>query len=787
MKTILKNLCSVIRRFKMAAFLNILGLAIAFAGFMIIMMQWDYDRTFDRSNRYASTIFRVDVVDEERGQMAIVCRPLADAFTHSSPHILAGAITDSETGNLFFHVEKDGQRRTYQELSRRVVPEMTDVFYFTMVEGDAGALHDPEKVLIPQSMARKIFGTQSAIGEVLVCPNQTFTVGGVYKDFPKNSSLGNMLYYSLADENLHSWGNFNYSYFIRLDRPENVDGLIENFENYFNGEEENEDGFSWKNTDYAFRIVPLTDLHFCGQVLYDTTPKTSPQILFVLFTIGILIVVIAGINFTNFSTALTPMRIKTINTQKVLGETATRIRMALLAEAVILCILSYFLALLLVYLAKDTQIATLVDADMSLKNYPLLLVFTFVLAIGTGLLAGLYPAFYMTSFQPALVLKGAFGLSPKGRKLRSVLIGIQYVASFALIIGSMFMYLQNRYMHHTPLGYDKEALIVTDINRNVRKSYQAFASQLKNYAEVEDVTFAETLLSSADQYMNWGRNFRDIEISYQCLPVDPSFLKVMGIKVNNGRDFQEGDMKTTHGAYIFNESARKKYNFQLNDRIDSTEIVGFMPDIKFASFRMEVTPMAFFVWGKERWGKLADDRRYQYAYIKVKGGALGEAMEHVRSTLKSFDSEYPFNVRFFDSVLNDLYTKEQNLSTLITIFSLLAVFISIVGVFGLVVFDSEYRRKEIGVRKVLGSTTGQIIIMFNKTYICILSICFVIAVPMVWYGISQWLKNFAYKIPMYLWVYLLAFILIAFITILTVTFQNWRTANENPVNSIKNE
>lgn len=696
-------------------------------------------------------------------------------------------MTDSWINQLFFHVEKDGQRRIYQEPSRRIAPEMTDVFYFTMVEGDAAAVHDPEKILMPESMARKIFGTQSAIGKLLIAGEKTFTVGGVYKDFPKNSSLTNILYYSLEDENLHSWENFNYSYFIRLDRPENVDGLIENFKNYFNRQKAEENGFSFNNTDYTFRIVPLTDLHFCGQVLYDTTPKTSPQILFVLFTIGILIVVIAGINFTNFSTALAPMRIKTINTQKVLGETTSRTRKALLIEAVSLCILSYLLALLLVFIAKDTQIATLVDTDISLKNYPYLLFFTFILAVGTGLLAGLYPAFYMTSFQPALVLKGTFGLSPQGRKLRSLLIGIQYVASFALIIGAMFMYLQNHYMHHTPLGYDKDALIVTNLNQKVRKSYQAFASQLKNFAEIEDVTFAETLLSSADQYMNWGCEFRDMDINYQCLPVDPGFLKVLGIKINDGRDFQEGDMKTTHGVYIFNESARNKYNFQLNDRIDSTEIVGFIPDIKFASFRMEVTPMAFFVWGKTRWGKLSEDRYYQYAYIKVKGSAMGEAMDHVRSTLKTFDPEYPFNVRFFDSVLNALYTKEQRLSKLITIFSLLAVFISIVGVFGLVVFDSEYRRKEIGVRKVLGSTTAQIIILFNKTYIRILCICFVVAVPMAWYGISQWLKNFAYKIPMYMWVYILAFLLIGLITLLTVTFQNWRTANENPVHSIKSE
>lgn len=787
MRTILKNFLNVIRRFKMATLLNVLGLSIAFTAFIIIMMQWQYDRTFDRSNKYAETIFRLDIVDEERGQGAIISRPMAEAFTQSSPHIVAGALMDGGMGNMFFHVEEKNGRRSYQELTCRVTPEMMDVFHFPMIEGDAHALKDPEKALIPQSLSQKMFGAESAVGKLLIGTNATFTVGGVYEDFPKNSSMQNVIYYSIADENLHSWNNWNYSFFIRVDRAENAADLIDNFKKHFAVPENFGNDFSWEKAGFDLRLEPLTGLHFCGQVLYDSTPKTSRQTLFVLFTIALVIVLIAGINFTNFSTALAPMRIKSINTQKVLGGSESFIRLALLTEAVMICLVSYLLALLWVFIAKGTVVASLVEVDMSLTNHTSLLLYTLWLAVGLGLCAGLYPAFYMTSFQPALVLKGAFGLSPKGRRLRNGLIGIQYIASFALIIGAIFMYLQNYYMSHTSLGYEKEALIVTDINQKLRKSYQAFASQLKNFSGIEDVTYAEVLLSSADQYMHWGREFHDQQVNYQCLPVDAGFLRVLGIQITDGRDFEEGDMKTTYGAYVFNEAARAKYNFQVNDMIDSARIVGFMPDIKFASFRMEVTPMAFFVWGNNRWGNPTADRRYNYAYIKVKSSDLGAAMDQVRTTLKSFDPEYPFNVRFFDQVLNDLYGKEQRLSKLITLFSLIAVLISIVGVFGLVVFDSEYRKKEIGVRKVLGSTTGEIIVLFNKTYIRILCLCFLAAAPMAWYGISRWLENFAYKIPMYLWVYAAAFLLIMVITVLTVTFQNWRAANENPVHSIKNE
>ncbi|MDR2969742.1 MAG: FtsX-like permease family protein, partial [Tannerellaceae bacterium] len=425
----------------------------------------------------------------------------------------------------------------------------------------------------------------------------------------------------------------------------------------------------------------------------------------------------------------------------------------------------------------------MIEADLSLAAHPLILAGTGVIALLTGLLAGLYPALYMTSFPPALVLKGSFGLSPKGRRLRSVLVGVQFIASFALIIGSLFMYLQNHFMRNTPLGYNKDQIIVAPLNGNVNKSRDAFTEQIKAFAGVEDVTYAEPLLSSSDQYMGWGREWKGGNIQYQCLPVDYSFLEVMDVEIVEGRNFRREDANTRHGAYIFNEKARTLYNMEIGEMIDSAVIVGFMPDVKFASFRTEVAPMAFFLWGTQNWGS-----QPRYAYVKVKAGSdMQAATEHVRTTLQSFDSEYPFPVFFFDYVFDRLYTKEQNLTSQITLFSLIAIFISIVGVFGLVVFDSEYRRKEIGIRKVMGSTTGQILIMFNKTYLITLSVCFVIAAPIAAYAVVQWLQNFAYKTPVHLWVFAVAFILVAFITMCTVTFQNWRAADDNPINSIKSE
>lgn len=792
MKTILRNFFSVFRRFKTASILNVLGLSIAFVAFMLIMMQVNYDYTFDRSLRDADAIFRLDVVQGTEGSQAIINRPFARAFVESSPHIKEGCLLSGWVGNRFFYVEQGGQRTSYKEDAWGATPGVLSVFHFDMLEGNERSLDEPNSVVLPESMAKKIFGDEPAIGKQLISANaaeDAKIVKGIYKDFPRNSALKNIIYMAMdPKENYNNWGNWNYLVFVRLDDPANKENVLDNFKKNFNAKEVFGDDFKWGEGDdnLDLRLTSMPDLHFLNNVDFDSMPKASRQTLLVLFSIAFVIILIAGINFTNFSTALTPLRIKSINTQKVLGSSDSMLRGSLLVEAVCVSLFAYLLSLLFLYLAQKTPIASLVDADMSFGAQPAIIAGTAVIAAIVGVLAGLYPSYYITSFPPALVLKGSFGLSLSGRRMRSMLVGIQFVASFVLIIGSLFMYLQNHYMQNAPLGYDKEEMIIVHLNNNINKDRDAFTNQLKSFSGVEDVTYSQFLLSSGDQYMGWGRNYNSENISFQCLPVSSSFLKVMGIEVKEGRDFRPEDELKETGCYIFNEKAKAQFEMKLNEKIDGDEIIGFIPDIKFASFRQEVTPMAFYLWGKYQWGK--EGNYYNIAYVKFKAGSnLRAGMEHVRESLEMFDSEYPFVVRFYDEVLQHTYEKELKIGSLITLFSLVAIFISIVGVFGLVVFESEYRRKEIAVRKVLGSTTGEILYMFNVNYFWILLVCFLLGAPVAWYGVHRWLENFAYRTPMYWWVLPLAFLVVGVITVLTVTYQNWHVANENPVKNIKSE
>ena len=793
MKTIIRNFISVLRRFKMATILNILGLSVAFAAFMVIMMQVDYDKNFDTFHKNADNIYRVEFQWDKESTQAVLSRPMANVFMNFSPHIVAGAVTSPFYNETFYSVDKGVEKSTYMEPTMIVDPSFTDVFDFDILDGSVDALKEPGKVLVPESLARKIFGEESAVGKQITAkeskgllvgffttPVGNYTIGGIYKDLPLNSIIRNAIFLKMDEKaDLHNWGNSSYNFYVRLDHPESAKDLVSDFLVYYKKNELGKN-MSWYSGEPNFRLTRLPDVHYATDVTFDMTPKSSRQTVLVLIAISLVILIIAGINFTNFSTALTPMRVKSINTQKVLGSSDGVLRFSLLMEAVCISTVAYLLALWMVHMAGNSTIAKLVDADMSLFAHPLLLSATALIALLTGLLAGLYPSYYMTSFSPALVLKGSFGLSPAGRRLRNVLICIQFIVSFTLIIGSMFMSLQNRFMQNSPLGYDKDQIIVTNLTAPVLKSSDAFRSSLKTFSGIEDVTYGEFMLSSQDQYMEWARELKGENIQFQCMPIDPSFLKVMNIPVTEGRDFREEDALTAEGAFIFNERARNLYDISLGDKIDGANIVGFIPDIKFASFRTEVTPMAFYERGKW-YGGGAD-----YAYIKVKGDSnLQTAMAHVKSVLNEIHPDYPFNVKFFDQVLNTLYEKEENLSSLITLFSMIAVFISMVGVFGLVVFDSQYRKKEIGIRKVMGSTTSEILIMFNKTYIYILCICFALAAPVAYYAIHKWLENFALKTPVYWWVFMLAFLLVFCLTILTVTFQNWQVANENPVYSIK--
>lgn len=795
MKLMIRNLLYLFKRFKTAVVLNLFGLTIAFAAFLLIVMQVDYEMNYDAMHSKSGRTFRLEANHGEFEHNAIHCLMFSDAFVNSSAHI-----TDYSYRYPFYggerycqidEVDDQGEAKVFKENFQLCLPNISDVFDFHMKEGSVECLSIPGSVLISESVAKRLFDKQSAIGKRIRMSGSSgwqpvsttiLTIGGVYKDFPGNTTVQNRIYVPMDQLDLlkSSWQMYANEIYVTLDDPLNKEEVLDHFNKTFDFAKSQ----MGSAQEIALRLTSLKDVYYTHDTTFDFNPKGHRETNYVLLGIAFLILFIAGINFTNLTTSLIPLRLKTINTHRVLGCSIYKLQAISLIESIVICLISYILALFIVNDLSYTPIANWVDADIRLSQYKGLILLTALIAILTGCLAGLYPAIRSTSYAPALVLKGSFGLSPKGKKVRVALIGFQYTVSIALIIVTLFMGLQNHFMTSSEqLGFNKDQVAIVNLTPEIYAKHKPqYIQKLKDYPGIEDVAFSVYELSKEDDMIDleYARH-EDKDVFFKVFYASENFLSVMDIQVEEGRDFTREDLNKAQSDYIINPAAERDFHLHPGDRFNDRTVLGVSKDFRFNSCRIASSPFVFALNNDIPNPKLV-------SYIRFNSKTnLQEAVAHVRETLKEIDPTFPFEISFYNTILNNLYQKEQTLGKLISLFGIMAILISIVGVFGLVLFETQYRRKEIGIRKINGATTGQILLMFNKTYIRIVSVCFIISIPIAWMGTQQWLENFAYKTPLHLWVFIVAFLIILSVTIGTVTFRNWQAANENPVNSVKSE
>lgn len=785
MNTIFRNFITTLRRFKMASTLNIVGLSVAFAAFLVIIMQVSFEYSFDTEAKNSEQIYRIDshgpLVNNGQGVL-VSPRPFMEEFKEI-PAIEELTIIETSWVKRYITIEKNGAKVGFDEDIIEAYENFPAFFDLELIDGDFANFRDNNSIMLPRSLAIKYLDTPFAAGKSITISDQPVTIAAVFEDFPMNSQFDNSIYaFFPKDKGLDTWNQANYVTYARLAPGATTEQATEMM---------NKTGFKEKS-DWLETVTlsPLEDIYFDPAVYYGDeflAKKGNKDTTNILLAIAVLIIVIAGINFVNFSTSLAPLRMKSINTQKVFGSPTSTLRLALLGEAVGISVISFAISLLWIYGLAQSPWQDITLSGISFTGNSQLIIATGLLSVIVGLIAGIYPAFYTTKFPPALMLKGNFAMSRKGRQLRIALVGFQFVVSIGLIIGAIFLQIQNQFLRTADKGFSSDQVIVACIGGEIMKNQQTFENRLKESPLISDVGYCQFQLGTDNMVQGWSKEFKagGEQQHFGVLVCSWNFPQVMGIEFLEGDPLKEIDLKNNNVPqhYIFNKTAKERFGFSVGDKLDVqqesyNEIRAVVKNFNFKTMRMTIEPMAIVV---NNW-----TNQMPFAYVRAKGDPMA-AMNHVKNVANTIDPTYPTNVYFYDESFEQLYAQDLKTTSLIMFFSMLAILISLVGVFGLVLFETQYKRKEIGVRKIMGSTVGQILIMLNRKFVYIVIVCFIIAVPLAYLGVDAWLGGFAYRTPMAWWVFAAGGIIVFVITITTVTIQSYRAATENPVNSLKSE
>ena len=793
MKNLLRNFWLTLSRFKTASFLNILGLTVAFAVFVVIMTQTYWELTYNKSIKQQDQIFRLITKHYDRWSRTIN-RPLGEAIGKSSAAVETYTTLFTWNYSNFQTINSQGQTREMTASVGYITSSFPDVFSLELLSGDFKQLEEPKTAIINKSFADILFPDCNPIGNYIVLLNNrdTLQVVAVYKDLPTNCSFKNAVYLNIGEYKINEKSEWSFVYFYKLvspkQKPEFEKQAMSILKEWIDMAKTMDEDEEDEAEAYDFYFEPLSDLYYTDFSSFHFQ-NGNRALTNLLAAIAIIIVLIAVINYINFFMALVPIRIKAVNINKVFGTSTSALRLNIIGESVGLLLLSFGLSLLLVEYLSGTFIGDLIDASLKTKENLFIVIITGSLILVTGVLAGLFPAFYITKFNPALTLKGSFGRSKQGLRLRSILVVFQFTISTALIIGACFVYLQSRYMQKYDYGFNRDRLATVWVGGKIASQPQAFLSELRNNPAIEGVAYADGALVSIG--MSWGRTHNGEHVSHTCLPVSWNYPEFMGLTLLEGRFFTEEDASKTGGTFIFNEAAVKKYNLKVGDFMgghrddEKAEVVGIVKNFNFSSLRNSIEPLALYEFGSEGWRipSLANIRLTPDADFKETAEYITTAMIAINP---NFNPEY-IQVVAFDTYIENLYTKEKKLTKIISLFSIIAIIISLMGVFGIVVFENQHRRKEIALRKIHGSTAALILGMFNRKFIIILLISFVLAAPAAYFGVMKWLSGFSYKTPLYWWVFVGGFLVVSSITLLTVTLQTFRSANENPAKAIKSD
>lgn len=805
---------------KVYSAINVTGLAVSITACLLIVLYVKHELSYDKFFPGSDRIYKM-----------VLERKYPNHLTFYSviPHSFANAMQRDfaeveKTLHLFgpnkntvvTYKVSDKEIKTFEEdYYLQTDSSFFDFFDIQLVKGDKKtALALPNQVIISERIAEKYFGKEDPIGKLLGGDIGDNKVSGVFKDLPDNSHLKFDFLSSLAGPqfaqfiNRENYTGFDSHTYIKLKPNTNAKTLEQKFpkmvDTYAAAQIEHNLGKSWEDykkagNGYRYFLQPLPSIHLDPTNLEATiTPSGNLKYVYILSFIALLILVIACINFMNLATARSAERAREVGVRKVMGSFRSQLITQFLTEAVLLSTISTIMAIAGVFMLLP-YFNNLIEKQLHFIFTPDLIMGLIGFALLVGFLAGLYPAFALSSYSPVIVLKGSFSSGGKGAWLRNGLVVFQFIISIVLIVGTIVVGKQMKYMQSKNLGFDKEQLLMVKRAFALDNKTETFIEEIRLLSEVQSVAGTSSLVGNRDDV--FGQQFQP-EGSSEILTVksmfaDDDFAPLIGFQLRDGRFFAKEVNDSLH--VLLNETAvktmglddpigRKLLNndlFRGNQQQEKPRyftVVGIVKDFHFQSLRDEITPLV--IYSYEAFGKRANNN---YVAVRLKAGQYQQAISKIENIWKEIVPGQPFKYEFLDDNLNHGYAEEQRSGKVFAVFSGLAIIIACVGLFGLSAYTASLRTKEIGIRKVLGSSVGGVVILLSKDFTKLVLIAFVLAVPLSWWMMDKWLEGFAYRVTLDIASFGIAGLLAFGIALLTVSYQSIKAAIVNPSKSLKSE
>lgn len=787
-KNYMKVTLRTIHRHKSFSFINIVGLAVGMACVVIILLWVQYELSFDRHNENADRIFRIASESHARTattKMVVTPPTMSSALLQEFPEIEASArVVDGWNNMLFAYGDK-----YFFEAFYAVDPSFFKIFTSDFLEGTPdSALSDPYAIVLSEDRARKFFGSQDAIGKIIRFEEHTdLKVTGVIKNMPINSHLHADIFIpfetfaKLCDGNLDSWNYWSYYTYILLRQnvdPQKTEAKFPSFTEKYG------------IPDQKLFLQPLLSIHLHSHFQGEISPNTHVSTLFLFGSIAALILIIACINYMNLTTARSAARNKEVGIRKIIGAHRGQISQQFFGESVIMALFSLVVSVFLVHLflpyfnsLADRQLALSGDSILHILPGIILLIF-FV-----GLFAGSYPAVLLSSLKPISILKSGGGKASPKKRLRNLLVVTQFSVSLILIIATLLVKSQLDYVRNKEMGFERDQIVIVPLHDiEIRKNVGPLLDELRRNPQVLYAASSMHLPNNiqASTKMKWPGMPEDSEVWVKVSEVTYDFPELYGIKIIEGRSFSREFPSDENGAFLINESAKKIIGdaFHLGMGLShwgSSEplgqIVGVMKDFHLNSIHEEIKPLYFFL----------NPNPGKQLSLKIQGGNIPETIAFIGETVKKFSPHYPFEYRFFDDLFNSAYLKEQKMGRMFGVFALIAVFIACMGVFGLSAFLAEQKKKEIGIRKVLGASVSKLVYMLSRDLMWLVLFANVIGWPVAYYAMNRWLQNFAYRTSIHFEIFIISSVLVFFISFITLSYQAVKATRANPVDSLRYE